>query len=161
MKLQSRPFEATIKGMHAIPLSEEIVKPFLDAGQQRVKVIASFEGKEISFHGALQKYHGTYHLTFGKDKQKQLGIFPNDYFTLQFFEDNSKYGAEMPEELEAVLLSDYDAFQIFESLTPGKQRSIIYMIARYKVQQTRIDKSLILCENIKRGIRDNKELLKQ
>ena len=100
-------------------------------------------------------------LFFGKGKQKELGIFKNDWFTLQFFEDNSKYGVEMPEELEAVLLSDHDAFKIFESLTAGKKRSIIYIITRYKVLQTRIDKSLILVGNIKMGITDNKLLLKK
>lgn len=147
--------------MHGILLPEEIVRPFIDIGHKRVKVTATFEGKSINFHAALQKYHGTYNLTFGKDKQKELGIFQNDYFTLQFFEDNSKYGVEMPEELEAVLLSDHDAFKIFESLTDGKKRSIIYMISRYKVSQTRIDKSLILVDNIKMGITDNKFLLKK
>ena len=96
----------------------------------------------------------------GKKNQKALGVFPNDYFTLQFFEDTTKYGVELPEELEAVLISDYDAFQIFESFTEGKKRGIIYSISRYKTSQTRIDKSLLLCENLKRGIRDNSALLR-
>ena len=99
-------------------------------------------------------------MMFGKRYQKELGVFPNDYFQLQFFEDTSKYGVEMPEELDAVFLSDYDAFTIFESFTPGKKRGIIYMIARYKNSQTRIDKSLLLCENLKKGIRDPRMLLK-
>jgi len=97
---------------------------------------------------------------FSKNKQKTLHIFPNDYFGLQFFEDTSKYGVAVPEEFEAVLLSDYDAHQIFESLTKGKQRGLIYMIDRFKSSQKRIDKTLLLCENLKRGLRDNKELLK-
>ena len=72
----------------------------------------------------------------------------------------SKYGVEVPEEFEAVMLSDYDAYQIFESFTKGKQRGIIYMITRFKDSQKKIDKTLLLCENLKRGIRDNKDLLK-
>lgn len=99
-------------------------------------------------------------MMFSKRHQKELGIFPNDYFQLQFFEDDSKYGVNMPEELKDVLSSDHEAFQIFESFTDGKKRSIIYMISRYKVAQTRIDKSLLVCENLKRGIRHNHELLK-
>ena len=97
---------------------------------------------------------------FSKNNQKQLGIFPNDYFQLQFFEDASKYGVEVPEEFEAVMLSDYDAYQIFEAFTKGKQRGLIYGITRYKSSQKRIDKTLLLCENLKHGIRDNKELFK-
>ena len=58
------------------------------------------------------------------------------------------------------LSSDLEAFKIFESFTKGKQRGIIYMITRFKDSQRKIDKTLILCENLKRGIRENKELLK-
>ena len=99
-------------------------------------------------------------MMFGKRYQKELGVFPNDYFQLQFFEDDSKYGAELPEELEVVLMSDYEAFEIFESFTPGKQRGIIYGILSYKASQTRIDKSILICENLKKGIRYNPDLLK-
>ena len=124
-------------------------------------MIASFENKEIEFHAALKKEKtGLFRIYFSKAKQKELGVFPNDYFKLQIFEDTSKYGVDMSEELEAVLLSDYDAFQIFESLTPGKQRSIIYAISRYKASQTRIDKSILLTDNLKRGIKDPKLWLK-
>jgi len=99
-------------------------------------------------HGLRQEY------------QKVLGVFPNDYFQLQFFEDTSTYGVGMPEELEAVLLSDKQAFTIFKSFTAGKMRGIICMILGYKNPQTKIDKSLLLCENLKRGIRKKPELLK-
>ena len=99
-------------------------------------------------------------MMFGKRYQKVLGIFPNDYFQLQFFEDDSKYGVEMPEELDAVLQSDPEAFQIFDSFTDGKKRGIIYGVLSYKNSQTRIDKSILICENLKRGIRHNPDLLK-
>ncbi|MEK6155559.1 YdeI/OmpD-associated family protein [Flavobacteriaceae bacterium 3-367] len=158
--MESPIFEVTLSGIHSLVIPENIVRPFLEKGHKRVRVRASFDGRDITFHGALQKWRGQYVLTFGKSNQKALGIFPNDYFQLQFFEDTSKYGVEIPEELDAVLLSDYEAYKIFESLTDGKKRGLIYMIARYKTPQTRIDKSLLLCENLKRGIRDAKELLK-
>jgi uncharacterized protein YdeI (YjbR/CyaY-like superfamily) len=88
---------------------------------------------------------------FSKNNQKALDLFQNDYFEIQLFEDTSKYGVDVPEELEAVFLNDYDAYKIFETLTPGKQRSIIYGIIRIKNSQSRIDKALIMCENLKRG----------
>lgn len=158
--LKSPVFEATVKGTHSIDLPNEIVGPFLEGGQKRVRVKASFEENVIEFYAALTKYQGQYMMMFSKGKQKELGIFPNDYFQLQFFEDTSKYGVEVPEEFEAVILSDYEAYQIFESFTKGKQRGIIYGITRYKSSQKKIDKTLVLCENLKRGIRDNKELFK-
>lgn len=159
--LKSKPFEISITGnYYSLLLPEDIIAPFLERNLKRVKVIASYEGKELSFHAAIQKRNGNHYMMFGKRYQKELGIFPNDYFQLQFFEDTSRYGVEMPEEFDAVLLSDYEAFKIFEALTDGKKRGIIYAIARYKNPQTKIDKALLVCENLKRGIRDNRLMLK-
>ena len=159
--LKSEPFEISVTGnFYSLLLPEDIIRPFLEKNLKRVKASASYENKEVNFHGAIQKRNGNHYMMFSKKYQKELGVFPNDYFQMQFFEDDSKYGVEMPEELEAVLLSDYDAFQIFESFTPGKKRGIIYIILRYKVSQTRIDKSILVCENLKKGVRDNLDLLK-
>ncbi len=159
--MQSPVFEISITGsFYSLLLPEDIIKPFLEKNLKRVKAKASFQGKEIWFHGAIQKRNGKHYMMFGKRYQKELGVFPNDYFELQFFEDTSKYGVELPEEFEAVMLSDYEAYQIFESLTDGRKRGLIYAIARYKNPQTGIDKTLLLCENLKRGIRDPREMLK-
>ena len=146
--------------MHSLKIPEEYVIPFIEKGHQRVEVQATFEGRSIKFHAALKKYRGQYQIMFGKRNQQELGIFPNDYFSIQLFEDQSKYGVEVPEELSAVLESDIEALEIFESLTPGKIRSLIYTIARFKNSQTRIDKSLTMADNLKMGIRDARELFK-
>jgi len=157
--VKSKVFEITLTGKYySLLLPEEIVLPFVENKMKRVKVKASFREKEISFHAAIQKRHEHYYMMFGKRYQKELGVYPNDYFQLQLFEDTSKYGVEMPEELDAVLLSDYDAYEIFESLTDGTKRGVIYTIIRYKNVQTRIDKALLLCENLKRGVRDRMKL---
>ena len=159
--MKSPVFEVTIRQQHSLILPEEVVRPFLDGGHKRVLAKARFKEREISFHAALQTdKNGLYRMTFGKKLQKELGVFTNDYFELQLFEDKSKYGVEMPEEFHAVLQSDPEAFERFEDLTPGRQRSLIYTILRFKNSQTRIDKALIISENLKRGITDLKIILK-
>lgn len=67
----------------------------------------------------------------------------------------------MPKEFDAVLQSDLGVFEIFESLIDGKKRGLIYYILKIKNSQSRIDKALIITENLKRGIRDNKELIRR
>ncbi|WP_299522953.1 YdeI/OmpD-associated family protein [Winogradskyella sp.] len=160
--LKSSSFEVTLADKQSIILPETPIANFIKGNHKRVKVIATFENQSIEFYAAL-KYEksGLYRIYFSKAKQKVLGVFMNDYFELQVFEDNSKYGVDISEELEAVLLSDYEAYTIFENLTPGKQRSIIYAISRYKSSQMRVDKALILTENLKRGITDQKLWLKK
>lgn len=158
--IQRQPFEVTLMGISNLVIPDEEALPFIEAGHDRVRVEASFQHRRISFYAALRKYRGQYTMMFSKNKQKELDLLPGDVFTLQLHEDTSKYGVEVPEEFEAVMLSDYEAYQVFESFTKGKQRGIIYSIVKFKDSQRRIDKTLLLCENLKRGIRDNKELLK-
>lgn len=159
--LRTKPFEITITAdYYSLLLPLEIIEPFLDKAIKRVKVKATFEEKVLEFHGASQKRKGNYYMMFGKRYQKELGIFYNDYFQLQFFEDTSKYGVDMPEELEAVPRSDSGAYKIFESFTAGRQRALIYVILRYKSSTTRIYISILLCENLKKGMLDYGLLLK-
>jgi hypothetical protein len=164
--LISERFEVTLSGTiattgsHSVLIPIEIASAFAKAGHKRIAIKAFFENKEINFHGALHFYKEQYLISFGKRYQKELGIFPSDYFELQLLEDQSKYGVEVPGALQAVMDSDPKGFELFESLTPGKKRSLIYYIARFKTEQTQVDKALIIFSNLKRGIRDQRELIK-
>lgn len=159
--LSSERFEVTLIGTHGLIIPESIALLFIKEGLKRVLLKAYFKEKEISFHGAIHTYDGNFMVSFGRRYQKQLGVFINDYFLLQLFEDTSKYGVEMPEEFQAVLDSDPEANSIFESFTDGKKRSLIYYVLRFKNSQTRIDKALNIAENMKRGITDSKELIQK
>ena len=158
--IESPVFEATLNSMHSFEVPEAIAGLFRDQGHDRVKVRVRFEGKEVVYHAALKPIKGGFPVMLNKPNQKILGIFPNDYFEVCLFEDTTKYGVELPEEFTAVMDSDPDAQELFDTLSLGKQRGLIYMILRYKNSQTRIDKMLFLCENLKRGIRDPKELFR-
>ena len=160
--MQSEIFTVTHIDKYLVFIPKEIYQPFADEKQSRVKVIATHQHKKIEFYAAVKndKESGHFKMMFSKAKQKELNLSLGDDFEMQLFENTSKYGVDMPEELDAVLLSDFDAYQIFENLTKGKQRSIIYYILRLKNSQKRIDQSLLLCENLKRGNTENKELFK-
>jgi hypothetical protein len=67
--------------------------------------------------------------------QKQLG--DNIHFELN--EDPNPLGVDMPEVLEAVLEQDDNIKSIFDSLTLGKKRSVIFAINKIKD----IDKQII------------------
>jgi len=158
--LVSNKFQVTIDGTHGIIIPHKIAQPFKDGGHSRVALKASVREREISFHGKLHFYKERYLISFGKRYQKELGVDRTSEFTLQLLENQSKYGVEMPEEFQAVLDSDPMASDGFEALTDGKKRSLIYYISRFKISQTRIDKALIISENIKMGVTDGKEMIK-
>ncbi|WP_432410373.1 YdeI/OmpD-associated family protein [Rasiella sp. SM2506] len=158
--LRSNIFEVTIISTHGVIIPAKEAQPFLDKGHSRVALKAFFNNKEISFHGKLHRRNEEILVSFGKRYQKELGVTLSDFFKLQLEEDVTKYGVEMPEELDAVLKTDYEAFECFKKLTDGKKRSLIYYILRLKNTQTRVDRSLIICENLTMGITDLKQLVK-
>ncbi|WP_299256793.1 YdeI/OmpD-associated family protein [uncultured Aquimarina sp.] len=159
--MKSPVFETSLQSIHSILIPAEIAESFINQNHKRVVVQAQYQNKSVQFHAALQKRKELFSVMFSKKYQKQLGVFPSDYFQVQLLEDTSKYGVEMPEELEAVLQSDPEASEIFESFTAGKKRSLIYYVLGFKNSQTRIDKALIITENIRLGIKNPRELIKK
>ncbi|WP_161555201.1 YdeI/OmpD-associated family protein [Dokdonia sinensis] len=158
--LESKRIPVYIQGTHRIEIPDDIGNTFREAGHTRVAVTAYFEKNSFAFHGKLHKYKEEYVISFGKRYQKELGIFPSDFFEVQLREDTSTYGVEVPEAFQAVLDSDPDGASLFEQLTDGKKRSLIYFVKRIKREQTQVDKTLIIFENLKRGITDQRELVK-
>ena len=160
--IKSSVFEVGLLDQYHIYIPEQVMQPFIDKQVKRLLIKASYNKKAMHFYAAFVKDKNTddFRIMFGKHLQKQLGVLQNDYFKVQLFEDNSKYGVDVPEELDAVFKSDVEAFTLFENLTAGKKRSIIYAISRFKNSQIRIDKSLIMCDNLKRGHLDPYTILK-
>lgn len=153
--MKSPVFEVVLLDKYGTSLPEKHAKPFVEAYGKRAKIHATANDKSIQFYAHLKKEAtGDYRIFFSKAKREELAVAVGDLVTFQLFKDESKYGVEVPEALDAVLLSDYEAFEIFEKLTPGKQRSIIYAIKRIKNVQTQVDKSILMTENLKRGIKD-------
>jgi uncharacterized protein YdeI (YjbR/CyaY-like superfamily) len=66
-----------------------------------------------------------------------------DEFQVTLQEDHSPYQADIPESLQEVIFSDEIGADIFHSLTPGKQRSIIHMISRIKSISLQVEKPLL------------------
>jgi uncharacterized protein YdeI (YjbR/CyaY-like superfamily) len=66
----------------------------------------------------------------------------------------------MPEEMLELLQIDNDGNKIFPDLTPGKQRSLLFIIGKPKNSDTRLRKALITIDYLKsvNGKLDFKEL---
>lgn len=118
---------------------------------KRVVAHVSANTNELTLYAGVIKKKGIRYLMFSKANKNLLEIEEGDAVHIEMKEDTSKYQAPMTEELEAVLLSDYEAYEIFESLLPGKQRNLIFMIYAIKHSQKRVDVALNAMENLKMG----------
>lgn len=63
--------------------------------------------------------------------------------------DDSKYGLPMPEEMQEVLDSDEEGNRLFHALTPGKQRTLLYIAGFPKTSDKRISRAIVIVEHLK------------
>jgi hypothetical protein len=97
----------------------------------------------------MSKGDGRGLIIVNKKRQKAWGIDHKNEITAVIELDHSKYGMEMCEELEALLDQDRLGFEKFENITPGQQRNIIHYVGNVKSSQKRIDRAILLIENLK------------
>ena len=150
-------FQATLGSdgnLGALLIPEDIAEQLTHDKVKRVVADLKFEGRELTLHAAVRKSKGVIYLMLSKAKRKELSVDQGDTLEVSMKEDTSKYQAPMTEELEAVLMSDYEGYEIFESLLPGKQRNIIFSVYNINGSQKRVHKALNAMENLKRGNRD-------
>lgn len=137
--------------MGCILIPEDMGEELENAKIKRVVAQITANKHELTLYAGVIKRKGIKHLLLSKANCKLLEIEEGDLVTVSMKEDCSKYQAPMTEELEAVLLSDYEAYDIFENMLPGKQRNIIFMIYAIKDSQKRVDVALNAMENLKMG----------
>jgi Bacteriocin-protection, YdeI or OmpD-Associated/Domain of unknown function (DUF1905) len=144
-------------GMHYVMVDENIVKSFIIKGSKRA--ICSIDSE--NFHCAfMPKKEGGYFINLGSVICKKLNLKEGDSLTLSFAEDNSELQFEMPEEFSEVLYQDPDTDAIFQALTDGNKRGLIYVITLVKSSEKRIERALKVAEKLKMGITSPRLVLK-
>ena len=105
----------------------------------------------LTFQCAMIPKKPFHYIMLNKDKIKALKINVNDEILVEILPDKSEFGMEICEELQEVLASDDDGNLLFQKLTPGKKRSIFYMLSKTKNTQLKIEKSFVFVEHLKRN----------
>lgn len=133
-------------GYSHITVPEEIVHI---VGGFGTRLLCSINGNEQIHSGLMGKGDGRGMLIINKKLQKKWGITFDDEVTATIELDASKYGMKMPEELEALLEQDKLGLEKFEQITPGQQRFIISYVGGVKSLQKRVDRAIMMIENLK------------
>jgi len=100
-------------------------------------------------HSGIMSCERYRYILINKKLLDLLGLRIDSKVSVTLEEDHSRYGMELPQELEEVLLSDTQAEAYFQKLTPGKQRNLIFIVANVKNIQSRINKSLAIAEHLR------------
>lgn len=158
MKLQ-----ATLEDFHSklfryyIPISKEVGDQFVEGDNRRI--LCSINGN-TSTQCALMHMEGGYYILVKDQLRKKLGIAEGNKIQVALEKDHSEYGHEVPESFHALLEQDDEGRSLFEGLTMGKQRSLIYIVKKVKNIDSQLAKGLAIMHHLKeaKGELDYKRL---
>lgn len=105
----------------------------------------------LTFHCAMILKKPFHYIMLSKEKIKALKLDIHNEISVEIVPDTSEFGMEICDELQEVLFSDPDGNLLFEKLTSGRKRSILYMISKTKNPQLKIEKSFVVLEHLKRN----------
>lgn len=136
------------------------VRELLQREKNPGRIIFSINGKGRISRALMPDGNGDYFILINKAICKTYDLEPDEEVALLIEPDDSEYGMALPEELAELWAVDEDAYRVFHLMTPGKQRSLIYQIAKPKGAETRIKKAVQISEYLKsvNGKLDYKEL---
>ncbi|MEM9984891.1 MAG: YdeI/OmpD-associated family protein [Bacteroidota bacterium] len=142
---------------HHILVSAEYGDPFVEGDNRRV--ICTLAGHH-KMHASLMPREGDYFILINKEVRGKLGLEEGDEVEVSLEKDLSEHGMPMPEELQVMLDQDLEAAEVFDQLTPGKKRSLIYLVTKVKSVPSRINKALAIVDHLKTcgGVLDFKVL---
>lgn len=150
-------FNSELWGFH-IKVPAGIARKFTTDKNRRVLCTLN---QQLTYPCALMPDgQGGFFITVNKENRKKLNLRLGDTLQAELKKDTSKYGMPVPEELGELLKQDDEGNQIFQSLLPGKQRNLLYLIGKYKHSDTRLTKAIIVINYLKSsgGKLDFKEL---
>ncbi|HCD52728.1 MAG TPA: hypothetical protein DEQ34_09795 [Balneolaceae bacterium] len=118
-------------------------------GGPGVRLLCSINGNPKFHCGMVAKGGGTAYITVNKARIKKWKLEENEELLVTIEEDRSKYGVPVPEEFEALLEQDRHGAELFEQLPAGTQRYIINHVNGVKSSQKKIDRAIMLINNLK------------
>lgn len=150
-----RKFEG---GMHYIEVDKEWIAQ--STGSQEKRVLCKMND-QIEFHCAVLKSKEVGHfINIGPAVCKPLNLKEGSVVQATFLPDHSEYKFEMPEELLAVLSTDEEAEQVFQSLSDGNKRGLMYLVTQVKSVDKRIGRALKIAAGLKTGVTSPRIILK-
>ncbi|WP_346759138.1 YdeI/OmpD-associated family protein [Agaribacillus aureus] len=98
---------------------------------------------KISYSCGLNHFgDGNFFIIVATRQLKSLGKTLGDPVSFEIFEDPNPLGVEEPEVLLVLLDQDIDAKKVYDQLTDGKKRSLIYTIRGVKDIDKQVQKIL-------------------
>ncbi len=139
-------FDSNLWYFH-IPVPAAVASVYIDGNNRRV--VCTLQNIE-SFQCALMPDgKGDFFININKKIRDKLKLKEGDSVTYSLEKDQSEFGLPVPEEMAELLKLDIEGRDLFYALTPGKQRTLLYLAASPKSSDIRIRKSICILDHIK------------
>ncbi|MEM7416492.1 MAG: YdeI/OmpD-associated family protein [Gemmatimonadota bacterium] len=113
------------------------------------RVLGEIEG--VRFRRALHRdSRGRLALKFGEGWLRDSGLEPGVVMRVTLGPDPEPDRVDVPVELERLLVEHPKLLAVWESLTPGRRRSLAYPITRAKREPTRVKRAQAVLEELRR-----------
>ncbi len=160
VKLESivEKISSTLLWDYRITVLKEDVEDLI--GKDR-RMICSINNQKEFNCGLIPNGKGNFYINLNKELRKELDLDVGDKILITLKKDESEYGMPIPPSFEELLFQDPEGALLFNALTPGKRRSLLYVIAKPKSEQKQLEKGLIVLDYLKDvgGKLDFKELI--
>jgi hypothetical protein len=117
-------------GYFYLTIPAKVVNQFEQKRQTRL--LCTIEEKYTFQCGLNHLGDGNFFIIIGSQKMKDIGGKLGDKIRFEIKQDPNPLGVDIPEVLEVVLEQDEELKGIFENLSMGKQRSVIFAIQKIK-----------------------------
>ncbi len=133
---------------HSVALPEDIFEELTKAGIKRVLIqFAESEPKHLGLHSR----NGIGMIWLSKGVMKENDLLPFEDVKIQIMEDDSKYQAPEPDVWFELMDQEPELRSLFDRLTVGKQRSILFAIDRPVSVDAQLRQALKLADKLKDG----------
>lgn len=157
------PFEAKLGKFdfnhwhYHIPVPDAIAEKMMDETHRRVLIWIKDSGP---YHMALMKAKECWYVLVNQELRKKLDLDEKRTFSVKIERDHSEFGHDVPDEFQILLDQEEEGNNYFRALTPGKQRSLIFIVTTVKNSESRMKKSLAIIHHLKiaKGKLDFKQL---
>jgi hypothetical protein len=131
----------------------------LTSGRSR-RVVRTLNGGSPRQCALLPVGGGHYVISVNKAEQKRLGLAIGTDLRVELLKDATPYGLPVPEELRELLRQDREGDRLFHALTPGRQRTLLYLVDAVEDPERRATRALAVVRHHKAtgGTIDYKQL---
>lgn len=146
-------------GWHCfIPVPNAITKKLIVEKDRRV--VCKINDKLKLQAALMPSKEGFHYIILNKTNRAKLKVEKGDSVHVVLTKDKSEYGAALPEFFKVFCEEDPEGSDLFHALTPGLQRSLLYLITKIKSENKQLEKAWIIFDYLKsvNGKLDFKEL---